>query len=149
MQELLCVQYDNSAVTGEYLDHSNGDGEGLSARSIDRQMKTNDFNFVQSDIVPSNDPEEGFYRIGEHIPTLRSTYPGDGQSQYSLESTLSLPDAGDGGFCNSNNAVRFGIDTKTSCWVTIEDLEKSCKQSLDVDKFVAPSIQGKLYYQLL
>ena len=138
IQGLLCVDYDNSAVIGEYFNH----GE-LTTRSIDRQMKTTDFNFWQNDVIPYNSNEvEGTYLIGDHIPTIIRSYSTDALSKYTLESSLSLPAPGDGRFCNSNNAIRFGIDSNVSCWIAIDELEKNCKRSLDVDKFLT-NIRGE------
>ena len=146
MKELLCIKYDNSAVTGEYLSNSH---HYSNEKSIDSQRKEHSFNFLSNgDTVSDYDYNtKGSYLIGDYIPIRsHSKDDDDGSSTtYSTESILSLPTSTDGGFCSSRNAVRFGIDTTSSCWFIIGDIERDCEQSLlDADKFVS-NIFGEHY----
>ena len=106
-------------------------------------MKRNDFNFMKNDIlIPNSITDEGGYLIGDHIPTIVKSFSNDTTSSYTFKSTLSLPGPGDGGLCSSTNAVRFGIDTKRSCFTRLNNLESSCKQNLNIRHFIN-DIQGK------
>ncbi len=149
MKELLCIMYDNSAVTGEYF--SNSHYQHHDQKFIDSQRKEHNFNLLynRDTTVSSSQYDysvEGSYLIGDYIPitTSRSSEDGLSTTKYSTASTLSLPAATDGGFCSSHNAVRFGINARTSCWTMIEDIENDCEQNLllNIDNFVS-NIHGE------
>lgn len=134
MDQLLCLHYDNSAVTGEFFRHDEHD---FTPKAIDRQAKLDDFNFVyKGDQFYLDDFAQSPYSNGDYIIAKIKSDSNEEESAYSIESKLSLPGPGDGGICAFEDAVQFGVDLKSSCWLVFDNLERSCNHGLNIDRLV-------------
>ena len=121
----------------------------LENKDLIRFVNENDFNAMKKEVLIGSSYQQQTYIEGGFVPVLIMTYNHDNTKQYIAQSTLSLPSSGDGGFCDLNNPVRIGLNIDSSCVISIKDLERECKENLNVDKFVA-NVKGKITpYSLL
>ena len=134
MDQLLCVHYDNSAVQGTSFHHEEDE---LTSKAIVRKTKLNDFNFENDgNHFYLDDFEQSAYSDGDHIDARLELHSSEFPMTYTIGSKLSLPGAGDNGLCSFDNALLFGVNMKSSCWVVLDDLESRCNHDLNIDRFI-------------
>jgi hypothetical protein len=126
MENILCVQRDNSAVKGSFFEPDRHLSIG------DKDTKAFDFSRIQ--IIATSGPNEipnGNYISKDYLQSVRR----EGSSELRNIDVLNLPSSSDGGFCNEFNAVEFGVNSDTACSMTIENLEIDCKRRLSIDRY--------------
>jgi hypothetical protein len=138
MQNILCVEYDNSAIKGDYYI-----SDASNIQYFDSLQSIDDLGIsIQSEdshYVPFHD--NGTYTIGDRLVTF---YSHENHSNESFPALFHIYSPTDAGYCNQIRFAEFGRNMDFSC-VTIIDkdiLQDLCSTILSVDQVVR-DIHGK------
>jgi len=135
MDNLLCVQLDNSAVKGSFFKRI----DQIPTESALNDLKGADFSRILNTVSIQNESRN--YIVGDHLQAVQKEGPG----QLRSVDVLLLPSSTDGGFCSEFNAVEFGANSDVSCTQIIESLENDCTRLLSIDQY-SEVLSGEILY---
>ncbi|KAL7511296.1 hypothetical protein ACHAXN_008210 [Cyclotella atomus] len=132
LHNLICIEQDNSAVKGVYLEDQ---GYPRASQVFSPGSKLPKPATFHSYADTDNVSYGAYQQLGDSI----ATYSMSDQGLISSRGHLMLPSVGDGGYCIDANAARFGLNEDISCLRNIENLSTECHNKFNVERY-APSL---------
>jgi hypothetical protein len=144
MQDILCVEYDNSAVQGDFyiLDPSHNISDSLESFSMHNSSLST---IVESSHIPF--ALNGTYSFGDRL----LSFYGDENTTDELffyPGLFQIVSSSDAGYCNSIKYAEFGKNMDSSCVTLIDalNLQDLCSDILSIDRAVRQIWGKKNFY---